>query len=54
MSKKQMKVMKLNTQYTIMYSQLLNKLNYQPLRYSIFTIPMYTRNNLFRQLINYQ
>ena len=42
MSKKQMKVMKLNTQYTIMYSQLLDKLNYQPLRYSTFTITMYT------------
>ena len=54
MSERRKKIMKLNTQYTIMYSQLLDKLNYQPLRYSIFTIPMYTRNNLSRQLINYQ
>ena len=53
MSKKQMKVMKLNTQYNIMYSQLLDKLNYQPLRYSTFTITMYTRNNLSRQYINH-
>ena len=55
MSERQNKVMKLNTQHTIIkYSQLLNKLNYQPLRYSIFTILMYTGNNLSRQLTNYQ
>ena len=55
MSKKQMKVMKLNTQYTIIKpSQPLNKLNHQLHRYSMSTMLMYTGNNLSKQLTNHQ